>query len=56
MRRLSRKLGEPRRLGIEGERDFDFECLAELADELPDELRLEWDDLEEPLFERELPL
>lgn len=56
MRRLSKKLGDPRRLGMEGDRDLDFECFTELADELPEELRLEWDDPEEPLFERELPL
>lgn len=54
MRRLSRKLGDPRRLGIDGDRDLDFERLfTELAEELADELRL---DRLLDLDDRELPL
>lgn len=54
IRRLSKKLGDPLRLGIDGERDLPFDRLfTELAAELAEELRLDWlldrDDLELPL-------
>ncbi|EDV95903.1 GH15959 [Drosophila grimshawi] len=57
MRRLSRKLGEPRRRGIDGERDPDCDVPEPLLDELPDELRdvqLERDECE-PERDLELP-
>lgn len=53
IRRLSKKLGDPLRLGIDGERDLPFDLFTELAAELGEELRLDWlldrEDLELPL-------
>lgn len=54
IRRLSRKLGDPLRRGMDGERDLLLlRRFTELADELAEELRLERlsdrDDLELPL-------
>lgn len=56
MRRLSRKLGEPRRRGMEGEREPDCEVPEPLLDELPELLREEQLEREEcePEREREL--
>lgn len=56
IRRLSRKLGEPRRRGIEGEREPDCEVPEPLLDELPELLRdeqLERDECD-PERDREL--
>lgn len=55
IRRLSKKLGDPLRLGIDGERDLLLvrRFTTELTDELADELRL--DRLSER-EDRELPL
>lgn len=56
IRRLSRKLGEPRRRGMEGDREPDCEVPEPLLDELPELLReeqLERDECE-PEREREL--
>lgn len=56
MRRLSRKLGEPRRRGMEGEREPDCDVPEPLLDELPELLREEQLEREEcePEREREL--
>lgn len=56
IRRLSRKLGEPRRRGMEGEREPDCEVPEPLLDELPELLRdeqLERDECD-PDCDREL--
>ncbi|EDW30900.1 GL11926 [Drosophila persimilis] len=56
MRRLSRKLGEPRRRGIDGEREPDCDVPEPLLEELPELLwdeQLERDDCEP---ERDLEL